>query len=303
MTRIKTLNHAQRNFTKLFVIALAFLSIPLSSFSMELPTFTLYGEMHKAQGCIEQRKKLSSLANQDKLYLFSENVYTSEEFETSNKSFLAYESTKNIWGLEDYHYSMVAIALYYYYEILFNYQFFIDTGDENYLGKVQSKWLTAMKIKIDFDYFKLDPPQANDKYRYNFLEFWLQKDKGVYVQEAYIQYSEDMINNLEHLIRKISKDHHIPLPGELSEELGNLSSQNSAPKGVETFILWRNYLMIKQLKQILALGKIDQNKDIAIILGDAHLEHFHYLLKNSLSDIITNYKIVKNSKCFNKSSE
>ncbi len=237
----------------------------------------IYGEEHFTEACIEQRKSLAILANDGEITLAIENLIENTKNNPRilefNKEIMGFELNESIVALETQQMSMIGV--YYYAKKYIDTLFYKPSGEKpsfSELGVIFNNYETMLERICTFQearkfckkyQIKHDERLLNSyliPYRQNFASNNIQQN--MLKMEPYFQ---AIINKLKPAFR-IEED-------ERNLIINSLYSQHNTEEEIAYVIAWRNYLMIENLQPYL------EGKDIHIVLGANHVEHFKYLLE------------------------
>jgi len=289
------------------------------SFSTSAFTIKIYGESHDFKKCVNQRKKLSKKANEKKIYLFSENVVVTNvsnellksHFEKFTKQFLGTKSLINIWGLEDAFPRTVSIALGRILTFLDALEKYKTSSNIEDLDKAKDSY----QFFYEIIHIKLRMINASDALDIHLLPYSNFEKNYKSTKEIYLfldsnvrPFAERARNHYKDILEKESSKKQLPLPSSLKDELNiyhvfTEQYPNARFEYLEevdvTDILWRNHLMFSEFKKIMNSGNIkNDEKEVAIILGAAHVGHFLYLLQKDDQFSSHNFHVTLEMKCW-----
>ncbi len=280
-------------------------------------TLYLHGETHDSEECAKQRATLARSAAEGHSLFFTENAFTSEwtdpwSTQISSNLIGTVPFSARVRGLESPYSWTVGL----YYQTQANFDRFRSEAFEKFSHPDDPRSNALRKANLNKARAWLDMLLSdsgiceNEPVRsvfcrditYDSERALSYRDEALtkFIQGPATQILSKFGQSVQKRIKVIQSD--LGIPSEVQDprerEWVQAAPGKSNSRGqIDYQIIWRNYVMEKNLSAALQTSAIDIAQDVHVVLGAAHVRHFYETLKRDYPAIAERYRIKATFEC------
>lgn len=289
----------------------------ISCSSAHAANLVIHGEIHDSETCTDQRQALAEAASLGSSFFFTENAFTPEWTDDWSKQIAgnllgSVPYSTRVQGLESP--SSWSIGLYYHTQANFDRlktAAFEKLAQPNDPRSLATRHANLNKARSWIDLLLSDSGICENEPVRSIFCSGIQYDSDVAfsyrgddlaqfvigpASEMLVRFGQSVRKQMQNLHQQTGIPTQVLDPRERNWVQAAPGKQNS-PGEVDYQIIWRNYIMEKNLSQALQTHDPRATQDAHVVLGAAHVRHFYETFQRDYPQIAARYRIQVRFEC------